>query len=199
VITPGNLSGNIMSANVTGGVGLHAADLLTTLKTGWLLGAKPRHQLYAQLFGVVAGALILVPAFNVIIPDLSKLGSEEWPAPSCVVWAGVSKAFAGGIDNLGDEARMAIFIGLALGITLALLEKFAPKPIKPYLPSPAGLGIAMVVPGSNCIAMFIGASLAELARRRQRESMVVPIASGLIAGESLMGVVIALSVAGGLL
>src|SRR6185503_2973546 len=115
-ITPGNLSGNIMSANVTGGVGLHAADLLTTLKTGWLLGAKPRHQLYAQLFGVLAGALILVPAFNVIMPDVTKLGSEDWPAPSCVVWAGVSKAFAGGIDNLGYEARVAIAVGLGLGI-----------------------------------------------------------------------------------
>ena len=45
VITPGNLSGNIMSANVTGGIGLHAADLLTTLKTGWLLGASPRASL----------------------------------------------------------------------------------------------------------------------------------------------------------
>ncbi|MBA3498966.1 MAG: OPT/YSL family transporter, partial [Deltaproteobacteria bacterium] len=39
VITPGNMTGNIMSANVTGGIGLHSADLLTTLKTGWLLGA----------------------------------------------------------------------------------------------------------------------------------------------------------------
>jgi uncharacterized oligopeptide transporter (OPT) family protein len=192
VITPGNLSGNIMSANVTGGVGLHAADLLTTLKTGWLLGAKPRHQLYAQLFGVVAGAFIVVPAFNLIIPDIAKLGGEEWPAPSCVIWAGVSKAFAGGIDSLGDEARMAIGIGLALGITLALLEKFAPKKLRAFLPSPSGLGIAMVVPGSNCIAMFIGASIAEVARRRQREGLVVPIASGLIAGESLMGVVVAI-------
>jgi uncharacterized oligopeptide transporter (OPT) family protein len=184
-----------MAANVTGGVGLHAADLLTTLKTGWLLGAKPRHQFYAQLFGVAMGALIVVPAFNLIIPDVTKLGGEEWPAPSCVIWAGVSKAFAGGIDNLGDEARMAIFIG----ITLALLEKFAPKPLRPYLPSPSGLGIAMVVPGSNCIAMFIGASIAEIARRRQQEGLVVPIASGLIAGESLMGVVVALMIAGGVL
>jgi uncharacterized oligopeptide transporter (OPT) family protein len=199
VITPGNLSGNIMSANVTGGVGLHAADLLTTLKTGWLLGAKPRHQFYAQLFGVAIGALIVVPAFNLIIPDVSQLGSEDWPAPSCVVWAGVSKAFAGGIDNLGYEARVAIFVGLGLGITLALLEKFAPKPLRAYLPSPSGLGIAMVVPGSNCIAMFIGASIAEIARRRQREGLVVPIASGLIAGESLMGVVVALMIAGGAL
>jgi uncharacterized oligopeptide transporter (OPT) family protein len=199
VVTPGNLTGNIMAANVTGGVGLHAADLLTTLKTGWLLGAKPRHQFYAQLFGVIAGAFIIVPAFNLIIPDTSVLGSEEWPAPSCVVWAGVSKAFAGGIDKLTDESRIAIGIGLALGIALALLEKLAPKNVKTFLPSPSGLGIAMVVPGSNCIAMFLGSAFAELARRRNQEGMVVPIASGLIAGESLMGVVIALMVAGGVL
>ena len=197
VITPGNLSGNIMSANVTGGVGLHAADLLTTLKTGWLLGAKPRHQLYAQLFGVLAGAFIVVPAFNLIIPDPAMLGSDDWPAPSCLIWAGVSKAFSGGIGNLGYEARVAIGVGLALGITLALLEKFSPKNAKPYLPSPYGLGIAMVVPGSNCIAMFLGSAIAELFRRRQQEGMVVPVASGFIAGESLWGVAYALMIAFG--
>ncbi len=99
VITPGNLSGNIMSANVTGGIGLHAADLLTTLKTGWLLGGNPRVQFYAQLFGVLAGAAVVVPAFNILIPDPSVLGTDAWPAPSCLIWAGVSKAFAGGIEE----------------------------------------------------------------------------------------------------
>ena len=75
-MTPGNLSGNIMSANVTGGIGLHAADLLTTLKTGWMLGASPRVQFYAQLFGVLAGAAVVVPAFNILIPDPTVLGSD---------------------------------------------------------------------------------------------------------------------------
>ena len=202
-ITPGNLSGNIMSANVTGGIGLHAADLLTTLKTGWLLGAKPRHQVYAQLFGVVAGAAVVVPLFNLVIPDPSNpitgLGgtNEEWPAPSCLVWAGVSQAFAGGLDKLGTEARWAIAIGLALGVVLALLEKYASKRVKTYVPSPYGLGLSMVLGGSNCIMMFIGASLAEIYRRRQQESVVTPVASGLIAGESLMGVLIAILVATG--
>ncbi|HEX5062309.1 MAG TPA: OPT family oligopeptide transporter [Kofleriaceae bacterium] len=198
-VTPGNLSGNIMAANVTGGVGLHAADLLTTLKTGWLLGAKPRHQLYAQLFGVLAGAFIVVPAFNLIIPDPAMLGTDDWPAPSCLIWAGVSKAFAGGIDNLGHEARVAIAVGLSLGVGLALLEKLAPKRMRAFVPSPYGLGIAMVVPGSNCISMFLGAAIAEVFRRRKRESIIVPVASGLIAGESLMGVLVALLVAGGVL
>lgn len=193
VLTPNNLSGNIMSANVTGGVGLHAADLLTTLKTGKLLGASPRQQFYAQLAGVCAGALIVVPAFNLIIPDPSVLGSDAWPAPSCLVWAGVSKAFAGGIGALAPSARTAIGVGLALGIALALMEKLVPKKYVPWVPSPAGIGIAMVIPGSNCIAMFIGAAIAEWMRRKRpdaAERLVVPVSSGLIAGESLMGIVL---------
>jgi uncharacterized oligopeptide transporter (OPT) family protein len=203
VITPGNLSGNIMSANVTGGIGLHAADLLTTLKTGWLLGASPRAQFWAQLFGVAAGAAVVVPAFHLIIgSDPAALGSETWPAPSCLVWAGVSQAFAGGVGSLDPLARSAIVAGLLLGIALAVAEKLAPRRALPWVPSPAGLGIAMVIPGSNSVAMFLGALGAWAWRRWGRASAdryVTPVASGLIAGESLMGVAIALLVAAGVL
>lgn len=192
-IAKGNLPGNIMAANVTGGVGLHAADLLTTLKTGWLLGGNPRAQFYAQLVGVAVGAAIIVPAFDLIIPDPKLLGGDEWPAPSCVVWAGVSKAFADGIGALGSEARTAIVIGLLLGVVLALCERFAPKHMRPFVPSPSGLGLAMVLPGSNVLAMFLGGLGAEIARRLWplfASLYVTPIASGFIAGESLMGVAI---------
>ncbi len=202
VLTPGNLTGNIMAANVTGGVGLHAADLLTTLKTGWLLGAKPRHQLAAQLLGVLVGAAVVVPAFLLIIPDPSVLGGENWPAPSCVVWAGVSKAFSAGIGQLHPTARTAIAVGLALGVTLTLLEKIAPSRLRAYLPSPNGLGMAMVIPGSNSVAMFLGGLIADQLRRRRpdlADRYVVSTASGLIAGESLMGIVIAALVVAGVL
>jgi len=60
----------------------------------------------------------------------------------------------------------------------------------------------MVVPGRNGLAMFLGGLLAEIARRRwprQAERNVVPIASGFIAGESLMGVATILLKAGGVL
>jgi len=202
VITPGNLSGNIMSANVTGGIGLHAADLLTTLKTGWLLGASPRVQFYAQLFGVVAGAVVVVPAFTILIPDPTVLGSDAWPAPSCLVWAGVSKAFAGGVGSLGASARAGIAAGLLLGVALAVMERLAPGPLKAWVPSPSGLGIAMVIPGSNAIAMFLGAFVAYVLQRRRPAlagTYVVPTASGFIAGESLMGVAVALLIVGGVL
>jgi uncharacterized oligopeptide transporter (OPT) family protein len=89
-----------------------------------------------------------------------------------------------------------------LGIALSLLERFAPKPLKTYCPSPSGLGIAMVIPGSNGIAMFLGALIAEMLRRRRpvmADRYVVPVSSGLIAGESLMGVVVALLIVSGVL
>ncbi|HRC55395.1 MAG TPA: OPT/YSL family transporter, partial [Kofleriaceae bacterium] len=159
-------------------------------------------QLYAQLCGVVVGAAVVVPAFMLIIPDPSVLGSDAWPAPSCVVWAGVSKAFSNGIDQLHPTARTAIGIGLALGVGMTLLEKFAPARLRTYLPSPNGLGLAMVIPGSNCVAMFVGGLIADQLRRRRpalAERYVVPTASGLIAGESLMGIVIAGLVVAGVL
>jgi putative OPT family oligopeptide transporter len=194
VVTPGNLTGNIMSANVTGGIGLHAADLLTTLKTGWLLGAKPRHQVYAQLFGVLAGAAIIVPLFYLVVP-VAQLGTDEWPAPSALVWANVSKAFVNGIGALPHSAQIAIAIGLAAGAGLTLLDKAAPRAVRPYLPSPSAIGIAMVVPWSNSLAFFLGAAIAELIRRRFRrfDPYTVPVASGLIAGESLVAIAITIA------
>ena len=201
-MAPGNLAGNIMSANVTGGVGLHAADLLTTLKTGWLLGAKPRHQVYAQLIGVLAGAALIVPAFNAIIPDPSVLGTDAWPAPSCLVWAGVSDIVSNGLDGLSSAAQTAMVVGLALGIVMAIIEKAVPAKVRTFLPSPAGLGISMVIPASNSIAMFLGAAIAEVMRRRTRavsDRYMVPVASGLIAGESLAGIAIALLIAAGVI
>ncbi|HWU87996.1 MAG TPA: OPT family oligopeptide transporter [Kofleriaceae bacterium] len=192
-MAPGALPANIMGANVTGGAGLHAADLLTTLKTGWLLGGKPRHQVYAQLFGVLVGATIVVPAFKMLFPDPAVLGSKAWPAPSCVVWKGVSEVVVDGVGQLPHSAQVALVIGLLLGAGLTLLERIAPKHLKAWLPSPNGLGIAMVVPGSNSLGMFLGAAIAELLRRTRpqlADAYTVPIGSGFIAGESLMGVAI---------
>jgi uncharacterized oligopeptide transporter (OPT) family protein len=201
-LLPANVTANVMSANVTGGVGLHAADLLLDLKSGYLLGASPRQQLYAQLFGVVAGAAVVVPAFNLLVPNAEVLGSEAFPAPSVLVWAGVSKALSHGVSGLHPAARTATAVGVLVGIGLVLIDRWAPKRLKPYVPSPSGLGIAMVMPGFNALSMFLGSLIAEVLRRRNpalAERTVVPVSSGFIAGESLMGIVIAMLVAFGML
>jgi OPT family oligopeptide transporter len=201
-LLPGNVVANVMSANVTGGVGLHAADLLTDLKSGFLLGANPRQQTYAQLFGVVAGAAVVVPAFNLVVPEASILGSATFPAPAAQVWAGVSKVLSAGMDTLHPSARAGALVGFLLGAALVLLERWAPERVKPFVPSASGLGLSMVIPGFNSISTFLGALVADQLRRRRpafAEITVLPVSSGFIAGESLMGILVAILAAVGIL
>src|SRR6516164_8987310 len=74
-LAPGNISTNLMTANISAGATSAAGDLLTDLKSGYLLGANPRQQFLAQFFGVFAGALIIVPVFFILIPDVNVLGT----------------------------------------------------------------------------------------------------------------------------
>jgi len=196
VVAPQNITTNLMTASITSGAASHAADLLTDLKSGYLLGGNPRKQTISQLFGVVAGTIVSVPAYLFVVqraPD--RLGTADLPAPSAKVWAGVAELLAKGIDALPDGAVEAIVIGGLIGIVLTLLEEFGPRAWRPWLPSTTGLGIAGVIPAFNSFAMFAGALAAwafAKARPGLAETYTVPVSSGLIAGESLMGVAIIL-------
>jgi uncharacterized oligopeptide transporter (OPT) family protein len=195
---PGQMIPNITGANVTAGVGLHAADLLTDLKSGWLLGANPRQQLVGQLFGAVAGALAVVPAFNLLVPSADVIGSEHFPAPGVQVWASVSRLLSQGASQLHPAAQQAIVVGLVAGAGLTLLEKFLPRKLRALVPSPTAIGVSFMIPFANSLAFFVGALAAEIVRRRRPvevDATVTPVASGFIAGESLMGVAIAIAIA----
>ncbi|NBX30658.1 hypothetical protein EBR04_09515 [bacterium] len=187
-----------MTASITAGAASHAADLLTDLKSGYLLGGNPRKQTISQFFGVIAGTLVSVPAYLFVVQsDPSRLGSESLPAPSAKVWESVALLLAKGFDALPAGAIEAIVVGGLLGVVLTLLEEFGPARWKPWLPSTTGLGIAGVIPAFNAISMFAGALVAWLVAKaapRTADEYTVPVSSGLIAGESLMGVGIILAV-----
>jgi uncharacterized oligopeptide transporter (OPT) family protein len=196
VVAPQNITTNLMTASITSGAASHAADLLTDLKSGYLLGGNPRMQTISQLFGVIAGTIVSVPAYLFVVQrDPAKLGTEALPAPSAKVWAGVAELLAKGIEALPAGALEAIAVGAVIGIVLTLLEELGPKAWRPWLPSTTGMGIAGVIPAFNSFAMFAGAVIAWLfarARPKEAETYTVPVSSGLIAGESLMGVAIIL-------
>lgn len=197
VIAPSNITTNLMTASVTAGAASHSADLLTDLKSGYLLGGSPRKQTIAQLFGVLAGTLLCVPVYTIIAKP-EKLGSAELPAPAAQVWASVAKMLADGLDALPKGALLGIIVGGILGIVLTLLEEFFPK-YRKWIPSTTGLGIAGVIPAFNSISMFLGALIAWLlmrAKPQTAEKYTVAVSSGLIAGESLMGVAIILALQG---
>lgn len=189
-IAPSNMQTNLMTASITAGAASHSADLLTDLKSGYLLGGNPRKQTISQLFGVVAGTLICVPVY-LVIADPTKLGTKELPAPAAKVWEGVARVLAEGWDNLPPYALHAMLVGGAIGIVLTLAEEFVPKKHRHWIPSATGLGIAGVVPAFNSISMFLGALAAWILARvdpAKDEKYTIPVSSGLIAGETLMGV-----------
>jgi OPT family oligopeptide transporter len=200
-LAPGNVTTNLMTANITAGACSHAGDLLTDLKSGYLLGAKPRQQFLAQFFGVLAGTVAVVPVFFLLVPDASVLGTDQWPAPAAQVWRGVAELLAKGVSALHPTARIGLVIGSLVGIAIPLLELAFPK-AKKFIPSATGLGLAFTITGYYSISMFIGALLAlalHKAKPKMAEEYVVPVSSGIIAGESLMGVLIALLVVAGVL
>lgn len=193
-LDPGNVTTNLMTANVTGGVAIHSADLLTDLKSGWLLGADPRQQFFAQFFGVAAGTMFVVPAYRVLAPTAASIGTDALPAPGAQTWGAVAQALAEGLDSIHPTARVAMLVGGLLGVAIVLLEERFPRH-KRFIPSAMGLGLSFTMPAWSSIAIFLGALGAwSLARARPAvaDRFVIPVSSGLIAGESLMGIAVAL-------
>jgi len=120
-------------------------------------------------------------------PVQAHLGAFNWPATG--MWAAVARALSGGVETIPETARMAIVVGGIAGTALALAESLAPKNIKPWVPSSMGLGLAFVVPFQNSLSFFIGAIIALAWQRldsKSAERYIIPIASGVVAGESLL-------------
>jgi len=111
------------------------------------------------------------------------------------MWKAVADLLTQGIHMLPRTAIWAIVIGAILGVLLPLAAQLAPK-VHAYLPSAMGLGLSWVMPFSNCFSFAIGAVLVLIWNRinkKNAELYYVPIASGLIAGESLVLALIAIA------
>jgi uncharacterized oligopeptide transporter (OPT) family protein len=186
VLSPANKTVNLMTAGITAGAAGASADLLTDLKSGYLLGANPKKQFLAQFYGVFFGTVAIIPAWFLMVPDKAAL--EAFNPPATNMWYAVAEALATGIRTIPMSARWAIVAGGLVGIVLPLLEALLPKNLARWLPSSMGLGLAFVVSFANSLSFFIGAVIAWIWMKKWSENgdrYIVPLASGAIAGESL--------------
>ncbi len=191
-LAPGNVTTNLMAANVTGGAAGQCSDLLHDLKTGQLIGASPRLQSIAQCFGILSGALFGSAAYLILIPDpASMLITEEWPAPAVVTWKAVAEVLRDGFHSFPQGTVNAIAIAALVGIALAVAETLLPKNRVGWVPSAPSIGFAFIIPASISLAMGLGALIAviigQIAPAWKKRYLVV-LAAGLVAGESLTGV-----------
>ena len=186
---PGEITANLMGANVAGGAAGQSADLLNDLKVGHMIGTPPQLQIIAQCFGIITGSLIGSLVYLILIPDpANMLITEEWPAPAVATWKVVAETLGAGIGSIPVSAVWAILAGGVTGIAGAWLQHYR-KPV--WLPNMPALGLAMVIPASIAMTMFLGSLIGKTLERYQpsmSRRFLIAAASGLIAGESLTGV-----------
>jgi uncharacterized oligopeptide transporter (OPT) family protein len=190
-INPGNTNITLMSANITAAAAGSAADLLTDLKSGYLLGANPRKQFLAQFAGIFSGTLVTVLCFHIMVPKPAVLGTQ-FSAPSAQTWRAVAEVLANGIGSLGPVRIWCIVIGALIGILVPVLGILLPKYEK-WMPSAAGLGFAWTFEWKTSFLFFLGALIAycfEKKAAKQSQEFLFPVASGIIAGGSLVAVLL---------
>ncbi len=173
-------------------------DNLQDLKTGQLVGASPMRQQIALIVGVAAGAAVIAPVLNLLAKaygfagaaNVGVLAPNPLPAPQATLISALAQGVIGG--NL--EWKM-IGIGALVGVGLILLDTTLGAMKKLRIP-PLAVGIGIYLPMSATFAVVVGAVISRWYDGRAR-SMPNPeradrlgtlVASGLIVGESLWGV-----------
>lgn len=173
-------------------------DNLQDLKTGQLVGASPRRQQIALIVGVAAGAAVIPFVLNLLAkaygfagaPNVGVIAPNPLPAPQATLISALAQGVIGG----SLEWKM-IGIGALVGVGLILLDTTLGALKKLRIP-PLAVGIGIYLPMSATFAVIIGAVLSHWYDKRVRsmpdperaEQLGTLVASGLIVGESLWGV-----------
>jgi OPT family oligopeptide transporter len=213
VLAPGNKVANLITASITGEVASHSANLLSDIKPGYMLGAKPRQQAMGHVLGVIAGAILSVPVFYLVFLKMPpaaltathleteyKVNAETYPMPAATVWKAVADVLTQGVENIPHSARLAALVGIGLGLLLEI-GRLRTKGKFPL--SPVGLGLGCIIPFHTCLSMFLGSFAFWVLGKLfvDKESSVnrfvvqnqEPICAGLIAGGALMGIAVAVA------
>ena len=174
-------------------------DNLQDLKTGQLVGASPMRQQIALIVGVVAGAAVIPFVLNLLAKaygfagaaNVGVLAPHPLPAPQATLISALAQGVIGG--NL--DWKM-IGIGALVGVGLILLDTTLGAMKKLRIP-PLAVGIGIYLPMSATFAVVVGAVISHWYNGRARsaanperaERLGTLVASGLIVGESLWGVI----------
>ncbi len=174
-------------------------DNLQDLKTGQLVGASPMRQQIALIVGVVAGAAVIPFVLNLLAKAYGFAGAANvgvvapnpLPAPQATLISALAQGVIGGSLNW-----KMIGIGALVGVGLILLDAALGAANKLRIP-PLAVGIGIYLPMSATFAVVVGAIVGHWYDKRARtmpnperaERLGTLVASGLIVGESIWGVI----------
>jgi uncharacterized oligopeptide transporter (OPT) family protein len=124
------------------------------------------------------------------VPNAQALGGKQFPAPAAQTWSAVAQALSKGLSALAPLKVWLIIAGGIVGLILAILPMLFPRQQK-YIPSAAAVGLAWIFQWYYGVLFFIGALIAwiwEQKSKKTSEEFMYAVASGVIAGGSIMGV-----------
>ena len=198
-----NPASNLIPAAMTAEIASNAANLLSDIKPGYMLGAKPRQQAIGHVIGIFAGALACVPLFFLLFlpPDASgarsvtTIVSDQFAMPAALQWKGVADLIAKGVSALPTSAVVAMIVA-AISAAAIEIAKIATRGRFPL--SAVSIGLGVVLPPEATLAMWVGAMVFWLmgrkypARGTRGHAIWVDglesICAGLISGAALVGI-----------
>ena len=178
-----------------------AADNVQDLKCGQLVGATPWRQQLMLCIGVVTSAMVIAPVLNLLaraygigVPDATHL--HPLLAPQATMMAAVSKVL------LGASLPLSMIVtGGLIGAAVIILDEWLRRSDAGFRAPVLAVAVGIYLPQDLSVPIFVGGLLSYLARRRRRaggdESLAgrgMLFAAGMIAGESLTGVVLAIPI-----
>jgi len=198
-----NPASNLIPAGMTSEIASNASNLLSDIKPGYMLGAKPRQQAIGHVIGVFAGALACVPLFYLLflpadangVRSTATIVSDQFSMPAALQWKGVAEIITKGVSSLPHSAIVSLVIAAACAVAIEV-AKIATKGRFPL--SAVAIGLGAVLPPEATLAMFAGAFVFWIMAlrhptpgTRKHEIWVEgmePICAGLISGSALVGI-----------
>ena len=164
-------------------------DNLQDLKTGNIVGATPWKQQLMQLVGVVSAAMSLGIVL-ILLHEAYGIGGPDLPAPQAVLMTNVAKGvFA------GDLEWAMIYAGAVIGVLIILLDQYQLKRGSDFRVPILAVAIGIYLPIELTFPIFVGGMLNHYANKissQKGKDNGLLIASGLITGEALMAIFIAI-------
>ena len=182
-----------------------SGDVCNDLKTGQIVGSRPYRQQIMQIIGVGVASLVMAPILQLLHENTpGGIGGRELAAPQAGLFASLANGFFGD----GKLPLDMVTIGAVLGILILTLDYFLFDKNKPggFRLHLMPIAVGMYLPFGLSTPILIGGLIAYFLTKRSKLANTddhvlqngVLLSSGLIAGESLMGILLALFASAGI-
>ena len=177
-----------------------ANNNLQDLKTGQLVDATPWKQQVALIIGVIAGAFVIPPVLDLVnraYGFVGAPGAELRPNPLPAPQAGLISSLGQGVLARNIDWNL-ILTGAYIGVGIIVLNEILSRTTKRYSVPPLAVGLGIYLPTQSTLMIVVGTIVGYIfdraadrtARPEPTKQLGVLLASGLIVGESILGVVI---------